>query len=234
MKTSIPCKLCSLPVKISKPQTQDLFCCNGCKMVYTMLMESDQYNLDPSHSGQYHSNQGNGSNQGKGSNQDKGSIDFKKTKLYKQCVAAGVIPDTSERKPTFDMPSIQESPEVSSGNSPNDSYGAGSDVHPDSKNFLALNFQINNMWCPACAWVLENALTRSRGVIKASCNFSSDRGNVLYDPIKTSPEKIFNMIENLGYTSASLDKKPQKNVKEFIRLFVTLFLTMNVMMLSWA
>jgi P-type Cu+ transporter len=228
MKTSIPCKLCSLPVKISKTPTQDLFCCNGCKMVYTMLMESDPYNSDPSHSGQYHLNQG------KGSNQDKGSIDFKNTKLYKQCVAAGVIPDTSERKPTFDMPSIQESSEVSSTDSPNDSYGADSGVHADSKNFLALNFQINNMWCPACAWVLENALIRSRGVIKASCNFSSDRGNILYDPIKTSPEKIFNMIENLGYTSSSLDKKPQKNVKEFIRLFVTLFLTMNVMMLSWA
>ena len=234
MKTSIPCRLCSLPVKISKTQTQDLFCCNGCKMVYTMLMESDQYNSDPSNSGQDNSNQ------------DKASIDFKNTKLYKQCVAAGVIPDTSKRESTYDMPSSQKSSEVSAGNladhssgdSPNDSsgntYGTGSDVHGDSNNFLALNFQITDMWCPACAWVLENALIRSKGVIKAWCNFSSDRGNILYDPIKTSPEKIFNIIENLGYTSASLEKKPKKNVKEFVRLFVTLFLTMNVMMLSWA
>ena len=203
-------------------------------MVYTMLMESDQYNSDPSNSGQDNSNQ------------DKASIDFKNTKLYKQCVAAGVIPDTSKRESTYDMPSSQKSSEVSAGNladhssgdSPNDSsgntYGTGSDVHGDSNNFLALNFQITDMWCPACAWVLENALIRSKGVIKAWCNFSSDRGNILYDPIKTSPEKIFNIIENLGYTSASLEKKPKKNVKEFVRLFVTLFLTMNVMMLSWA
>ena len=194
MKTLVPCKLCGLPVKTDTDPSKEPFCCNGCKMVFAMLMESDQC---------------------------KGSTDFKDTDLYKQCVATGVIPDTSGMTPA-------------SGHSAGDSAGAGSDGHADPDNLLSLNFQITNMWCPACAWVLENTLIRSNGVVKASCNFSSDRGNVLYDPIKTSPEKIFNIIEKLGYKSAFLDKKPMKNTKEFIRLFVTLFLTMNVMMLSWS
>ncbi len=165
-----------------------------------MLTESDQYKSD----------------------QSKDSTDFRDTDLYKQCVAAGVIPDTSGKEST--------SQEAES----RDSDKAGSDVHTDPDNLLTLNFQINNMWCPACAWVIEKALIKSNGVIKASCNFSSDRGSVIYNPVKTSPEKIFISIEKLGYKSALLDEKSRKNKKEFIRLFVTLFLTMNVMMLSWA
>ncbi|MDA3917056.1 MAG: heavy metal translocating P-type ATPase [Deltaproteobacteria bacterium] len=192
MNTSGSCTLCGLPVLMPTNPAENLFCCNGCKMVYTMLMESDQC---------------------------KDSTDFKETLLYKQCVAAGVIPDPLKKEPASGVTFSKENREAFSGN---------------TENLLALNFHILHMWCPACAWVIENALTQSSGVIKACCNFSSDRGNVLYDPVKTSPDKIFHTIEKLGYSSASPDEKPQKNTREFIRLFVTLFLTMNVMMLSWA
>ncbi|WP_300456837.1 cation-translocating P-type ATPase [Desulfobacula sp.] len=205
MKTRVPCKLCGLPVKTCQDPSKDFFCCNGCKMVHTMLMESDQY---------------------------KDTQDFKDTDLYKQCVAAGIIPDTSEKNPT----SGEQDPGAVTQDSsrPKDSSGTVGKLPIDSDNLLTLNFQIQNMWCPACAWVVENTLTRSKGVINASCNFSSDRGSVLYDPVKTSPEKVYTAIKKLGYPCADLDQAPQKNKKEFIRLCVTLFLTMNVMMLSWA
>ncbi len=164
-----------------------------------MLMESDQY---------------------------KDTKDFKDTDLYKQCVAAGIVPDTSIE--------TSASWERISETSADDLSGTDGEVPIDSDNFLTLNLQIQNMWCPACAWIIENTLTRSKGVITASCNFSSDRGSVMYDPVKTSPEKIYATIEKLGYPSADIDQTPQKNRKEFIRICVTLFLTMNVMMLSWA
>ena len=199
MKTLVPCKLCGLPVKTSVDPSKDFFCCNGCKMVHTMLMESDQY--------QY-------------------SQDFKDTDLYKQCVAAGIIPDTSEQREA----SAEQTPEVGA----KESSGTDGEAPIDSGNFLTLNFQIQNMWCPACAWVVENTLTRSKGVINSTCNFSSDRGSVLYDPVKTSPEKIYTAIKKLGYPCADLGQTPQKNKKEFVRICVTLFLTMNVMMLSWS
>lgn len=185
MKTVLPCKLCGLPVKTQADPAKDVFCCNGCKMVHAMLMESQQC---------------------------KDATDFKDTALYKQCVAAGVIPDTSRQEPA---------PEAPSGPF-------------DSDTLLTFHFQVKNMWCPACAWVLENALTRSNGVTTASCNFSSDRGTVRYDPVKTSPDKIFTIIEKLGYKPAFLDQRSRTDTREFVRLFATLFLTMNVMMLSWA
>ena len=86
MKTLVPCKLCGLPVKNSVDPSKDFFCCNGCKMVHTMLMESDQYT----------------------DTQDKATQDFKDTDLYKQCVAAGIIPDTSEQNPA----SEEQTPEA--------------------------------------------------------------------------------------------------------------------------
>jgi P-type Cu+ transporter len=199
MKTRVPCKLCGLPVKTVLDPSTDFFCCNGCKMVHTMLMESDQY---------------------------KDTQDFKDTDLYKQCVAAGIIPDTSEQNPAS---AEQISEPVTKAPS-----GAEGEASIDTAHLLTLHFQVQNMWCPACAWVVENTLTRSKGVQNASCNFSSDRGSVMYDPVKTSPEKIYMAIKKLGYPCADLDQAPQTNKKEFIRLCVTLFLTMNVMMLSWA
>lgn len=203
MKTVLPCKLCGLPVKTQADPAKDVFCCNGCKMVYAMLMESGQC---------------------------KDASDFKDTALYKQCVAAGVIPDTSGQEPVPEAP-----PAAGSGGVPAHGVsGPGSAGPFDSDTLLTFHFQINNMWCPACAWVLENALTRSSGVTTASCNFSSDRGTVRYDPVKTSPDKIFNTIEKLGYKPAFLDQKSKTDTKEFVRLFAVLFLTMNVMMLSWS
>jgi len=199
MKTTVPCTLCGLNVKVSKATSKEIFCCQGCKMVHAMLMESDQY---------------------------KDTKDFKETDLYKQCVAAGIVPDTSIE--------TSASPESISELPAENVSGMDGEVPIDSENFLTLNLQIQNMWCPACAWIIENTLTRSKGVISASCNFSSDRGSVMYDPVKTSPEKIHAAIEKLGYPSADIDQKSPKSRKEFIRICVTLFLTMNVMMLSWA
>ncbi|WP_041273127.1 heavy metal translocating P-type ATPase [Desulforapulum autotrophicum] len=199
MKTRVPCTLCGLGVKVSKPTSKDVFCCQGCKMVHAMLMESDEY---------------------------KDTKDFKDTDLYKQCVAAGIVPDTTkETSESWEARLEPPAPELS---------GTDSEVPMDAGNFLTLNLQIQNMWCPACAWLIETTLTRSKGVVNASCNFSSDRGSVVYDPVKTSPDKIYAAIEKLGYPAADINQKASKSRAEFIRICVTLFLTMNVMMLSWS
>ncbi len=64
------CHLCGLPLRYGAVShstgNQPLrFCCQGCRMVYRMLLESAEVD-DPAR--------------------------FKETDLYRQCVAAGVIP----------------------------------------------------------------------------------------------------------------------------------------------
>ena len=158
-------------------------------MVYSMLMESDQY---------------------------KDAADFKQTELYQKCVVAGVIPGTTEN-----------------GNQP--ATVALSAKSPDNlDHYLSWSFSVTDMWCPACAWIVENALSRSAGVINASCNFSNDRGKVLYDPVKISPAAVVKIIAALGYGAVSLEQNQKRATREFVRLFITLLCTMNIMMISWA
>ncbi len=165
-----------------------------------------------------------------------GTTDFKETDLYKKCVAAGVIPDTSQAEPLSALPSDGRDAGVPDSSGPGSASHttAGSSEPPDSDRFLSITFHIRHMWCPACAWVIEDMLMRSKGVIRAECNFSSDRGKIWYDPVKTSPNTLFNTIEKLGYKPALTDEKSNEKKHEFVRFFITLFLTMNVMMFSWA
>ncbi len=199
-KSSIlQCKLCGSPIKnniwFNQTNNHDCFCCNGCKMVYSMLMESEQ-SASPE--------------------------DFKKSDLYQKCVAAGIIPqpDTSDTRTSHNG---SENPETENNAS-----------SVDSANTLIWAFSVDNMWCPACAWVVEEILRKTKGVIEASCNFTTDRGKVSYNPVITSPHALEIAIENLGYQVNGLVDSPKKNTKEFIRLAITLFLTMNIMMFSWS
>jgi heavy metal translocating P-type ATPase len=92
------------------------------------------------------------------------------------------------------------------------------------------------MWCPACAWLIETALSQAAGVLSAACSFATDRLQVGYDPVVTNPNQIRSVIERFGY-SVTLpgdirDQGLQR--REWTRFGVAAFLTMNVMMLSFA
>jgi cation transport ATPase len=147
---------------------------------------------------------------------------FKDTEIFKQCQALGIIPgaDTEPAKNQSDF----------SENQPEKTGGAEND------HLLQLRLSVEGMWCPACAWIIENALLKHTGVYKASCNFSTDRVILSYDPVKTSPPQISRAIKSLGYalsiSGETSESKQQK--KEFIRFGISAFLTMNVMMLSFS
>jgi len=101
---------------------------------------------------------------------------------------------------------------------------------------LDLNLKVRNMWCPACAWLIDESLKKTPGVIDSACNFSTDRLQVHYNPIKTSPDQIIDAIKKLGYRAAEPDESRDalERRREFMRFAVSAFLTMNIMMLSYA
>ncbi len=202
-KRHLSCKLCGLPIQeidhTSPAKNRAEFCCTGCSMVFSMLLESDQFN---------------------------DAEDYKQTELYKNCVVAGVIPDTSEKS---HQRTLADSSPKSAG-----FPKSTENTSTNTEHYLSWSFSITNMWCPACAWVVENALSKSDGVVNASCNFSNDRGKVLYNPVKTSPEAVIKTINRLGYGAVPLEKAHNREIGEFIRLFITLLCTMNIMMISWA
>ena len=147
---------------------------------------------------------------------------FKDSEIFKQCQALGIIPR-----------SIPEQQNKQTGFSENESETSEYD---GNDHMLQVRLTVEGMWCPACAWVIEKTIMKQRGVFKASCNFSTDRVILSYNPVKTSPHEISQAVEKLGYTVSipgeTSESKQRK--KEFVRFGVSAFLTMNVMMLSFS
>ena len=205
------CDLCGLSsrygtVKWTSENREFYFCCIGCRQVFIMLMEAVD-SPDP--------------------------VQFKETELFEKCREMGIIPESESdlkkrlskdaAKPLFS--SLQPDAEPSSDWE-----------NQDAAERLTIYLKVSDMWCPACAWVIEAALKKHSGVLQSSCNFSTDRVSCEYNPIQTSPDEIIRTIGRLGYraTIPEEDAKAIETKKDFIRFTVSAFLTANVMMLSFA
>ncbi len=152
---------------------------------------------------------------------------FRETDLFRRCVAAGIIPASE-----VDLArALREQHPVGGETVPADSENTDKGNHA-----LTVNLTIDGMWCPACAWVIEETLLRSKGVTGASCNFATDRLRCTYQPQICSPDLIADQIRQLGYQARRPQDRSRDTEKRrlFIRLAITTFLTMNVMMLSFA
>lgn len=149
-------------------------------------------------------------------------VSFKESRIFKQCQTLGIIPRTDPEPECTPAGLTDNDSEISA-------YGK-------KDHLLQTRLNVEGMWCPACAWVIENALLKHRGVFKASCNFSTDRVILSYDPVKTSPQQISKVVKQLGYTISNPSETPESKQrrKEFIRFGISAFLTMNVMMLSFS
>ena len=146
---------------------------------------------------------------------------FRETDLFSQCLAAGIIP-ASQEDLARTAAATGTDPEKETREAPEDT--------------LALTLKISGMWCPACAWVIERTLIKGPGVFTPVCHFATDTLQCRYDPLKTDPEQIAKQIKTLGYHAGSPNDDGQDAWKRqaFVRFAVSLLLTMNVMMLSFA
>jgi len=145
---------------------------------------------------------------------------FRRSELYRKCQESGIIPRAAGDRPL---------PAPSSAG-----VSAATSSHPAEGLTLAL--KVENMWCPACAWLIENALSRSAGILSAACSFATDQLRVEYDPVATNPAQIRSVVQRFGY-SVTLpgDLRDQSlRRREWTRFGIAAFLTMNVMMLSFA
>lgn len=61
---------------------------------------------------------------------------------------------------------------------------------------------LSGMHCESCATGIAAILKRTDGVLKADVSYEERRASVDYDPGKTSPEKLVESIEKLGYKAA--------------------------------
>jgi heavy metal translocating P-type ATPase len=155
---------------------------------------------------------------------------FKETDLYRQCVAAGVIPASEA-----DLRRLHESEKQA--RPPAGQPIENDDAEPDLSGTLNLDLVVDGMWCTACAWVIETALSRLDGIRGATCHFSTDRLHCRYRPDRVAPDQIRKAVTRLGYDTRDPDTGDaagNAQRRELIRLTITALLSANVMMLSWA
>jgi heavy metal translocating P-type ATPase len=148
-----------------------------------------------------------------------GGEELQKVAVLEKCREIGIIPRSTEE--------IERSEQLNSSRIT---------ANEDSAPRLNLNLMISGMWCPACAWMIEEAVRKQRGIENASCRFATDRFSCRYDPVKTSPRAVIRFIESIGYRAVpEQDGNSQKEEQwEWIRLAICAFLTMNIMMFSFS
>lgn len=74
---------------------------------------------------------------------------------------------------------------------------------PNARVLLA----IDGMHCTTCANGIKVMLKRTPGVTSAEVSFERREADVEYDPSRTSPEKIIEAINNLGYKASVKEQK---------------------------
>jgi len=149
-----------------------------------------------------------------------GSGNFKDSDLYKACTASGLIPRNEE-----DQLSRQKEGESSM---PPEAVDARLDLN--------LSFRIEGMWCPACSYLIEDVLRKTKGIAEARVSFLSDLAQVRYLPHKIGIEAIWDRVSNLGYRPARIEDISETSPERkdlFLRLGLSSFLTANLMMLSF-
>jgi copper/silver-translocating P-type ATPase len=97
-------------------------------------------------------------------------------------------------------------------------------------------FQLSGLWCTSCAWLIEHALSTLPGVASAEVHFASDLLKVRYAPQLLPPDRIAARVQSLGYRASDYTGPGDRSTREqkdlLLRLGVSGFLWMNVMMLS--
>jgi heavy metal translocating P-type ATPase len=209
-RTYSSCDLCGLSLRTGRFEatisgTTHRFCCMGCRQVFVILLEATDSG-DPAK--------------------------FKESELFKQCREFGIIPRTEAD--LVKNISGRDSKDASARTAGSLKAGAGTANSTDVG--LELNLKVSNMWCPACAWLIDESLKRMPGVLDSTCNFSTDRLYISFNPVQTSPDRIIAAVKKLGYRAVEPDELQDaaERRKELVRFAVSAFLTMNVMMLSYA
>jgi heavy metal translocating P-type ATPase len=99
-----------------------------------------------------------------------------------------------------------------------------------------LLFQIEGMWCNSCAWLIEHALMRERGILSAEVFFVSDLLKVKYCPQYLPAERIVKRVASLGYRAREYSGEDETESTSrrdlLLRAGVAGFLWLNVMTLS--
>jgi Cu+-exporting ATPase len=112
-------------------------------------------------------------------------------------------------------------------------------VQFSSDTQINVSFQLPQIHCSSCVFLLENLHRIELGIIKSQTNFQRKEIFIIFDPIKISLRKVVELLAFIGYEpSIRLQYSFEKptvplNKKELYQIGVAGFCFSNIMMLSF-
>ena len=116
-------------------------------------------------------------------------------------------------------------------------------VRPSDGGKAAMDLAVEGIHCAACMRAIEKGLAHEPGVAGARVNLANRRVTVEWDPIQSSPQRILDRMDQIGFKAYpfSIDRAENSEKTEEKRLLICVavagFAMMNIMLLSvsvWA
>ena len=80
---------------------------------------------------------------------------------------------------------------------------------------------LGGMWCSSCAWLVNENLRRTKGVINAETSYIQQQTNIVFDSSITNPKSLKKRVRSLGYQATLPDEKPRDEEESFyMRLLI--------------
>lgn len=98
-----------------------------------------------------------------------------------------------------------------------------------------LHMEVEEMWCPSCAEVIRLTLIKEKGIRHCIVDYSTDLGVIEYTPRYISKEKIYRLIQELGYHPRPLEEMnaEKRGYALNLRFIVACFFSLNIMMFAY-
>ncbi len=141
------------------------------------------------------------------------------TKSLVACSLCGLTtlhPLSNDRGDIFCCPSCREVAALLAENPP--ARAAPAQVVEGSD---AVVLTLGGMWCPSCAWLVEEQLKRTRGVASADVNYIQQQANITFDASITNLQSLKKRVHSLGYKATLPNEKPYDEEESFyMRLLI--------------
>ncbi|MBI5730444.1 MAG: heavy metal translocating P-type ATPase metal-binding domain-containing protein [Ignavibacteriales bacterium] len=102
-----------------------------------------------------------------------------------------------------------------------------------------ITFDIPQMHCSSCIWILENLYKLNAGIISSKVNFLQKKIFISYSEETTSLKKIVELLDSIGYEpQLNLDNHKEENIKSlyknlYYKIGIAGFCFGNIMLLSF-
>lgn len=108
-------------------------------------------------------------------------------------------------------------------------------VNFEKEQIEKVYLEIGNMWCPSCAEIIRLLLLREKGMRQCVVDYATDLASVEFAPKYLSKDKIFQIIQEIGYHASLLQNSQRKAVSFdlYLRFSVAAFCSLNIMMFAY-